>query len=40
MRAGDVVSVVTEQLGRNETIFLHLEGFDEECDDARASLPI
>jgi aminoglycoside N3'-acetyltransferase len=38
MRARDVVSVVTEQLGRNETIFLHPEGFDEECDDARASL--
>jgi aminoglycoside N3'-acetyltransferase len=40
MRARDVVLVVTEQLGRNETIFLHPEGFDEECDDARASLPI
>ena len=40
MRARDGVSVVTEQLGRNETIFLHPEGFDEECDDARASLPI
>ncbi|HEU4746275.1 MAG TPA: AAC(3) family N-acetyltransferase, partial [Anaerolineales bacterium] len=38
MRSRDVVSVVTEQLGRNETIFLHPEGFDEECDDARASL--
>lgn len=40
MRSRDVVSVVTEQLGRNETIFLHPEGFDEECDDARASLTI
>ena len=38
MRSRDVVSVVMEQLGRNKTIFLHPEGFDEECDDARASL--
>lgn len=38
MRSRDVVSVVMEHLGRNKTIFLHPEGFDEECDDARASL--
>jgi aminoglycoside 3-N-acetyltransferase len=38
MRSRAVVSVVTEHLGRNETIFLHPQGFDEECDDARASL--
>lgn len=38
MRSRDVVPVVTDQLQRNETIFLHPEGFDEECDDARASL--
>jgi aminoglycoside 3-N-acetyltransferase len=38
VRSRAVVSVVTEQLARNETIFLHPEGFDEECDDARASL--
>lgn len=33
-----IVSVVTEHLKRNETIFLHPQGFDEECDEARASL--
>lgn len=38
MRSRDVVAVVTDQLRRNETIFLHPEGFDEECDDARARL--
>lgn len=38
MRSRDVVLVVMEHLGRNETVFLHPEGFDEECDDARASL--
>jgi aminoglycoside 3-N-acetyltransferase len=38
MHSRDVVEVVTEHLGRNETIFLHPAGFDEECDDARASL--
>lgn len=40
MRARDTVSVVMDQLGRNETIFLHPQGFDEDCDDARASLTI
>lgn len=38
MRSRNIVSVVTEHLRRNETIFLHPQGFDEECDDARASL--
>ena len=38
VRSRDVVSAVTEHLKSNETIFLHPEGFDEECDDARASL--
>lgn len=38
MRSRDVVRVVTEHLVENETIFLHPEGLDEECDDARASL--
>jgi aminoglycoside 3-N-acetyltransferase len=38
MRSREVVSVVTGELKRNETIFLHPAGFDEECDDARASL--
>jgi aminoglycoside 3-N-acetyltransferase len=35
----DIVSVMTEQLKMKETIFLHPKGFDEECDDAWASLP-
>ena len=38
MRSRDIVSVVTEYLGKQETIFLHPPGFDEECNDARASL--
>lgn len=38
VRSRDVISVVTEHLSANETIFLHPAGFDEECDDARASL--
>lgn len=37
MDSGDIVPFVTEHLRGNETIFLHPEGFDEECDDARAS---
>lgn len=36
----DVVGVVTEHLRTNETTFLHPKGFDEECDDAWASLEI
>jgi len=38
MRSREVVSVVTAELKRNETMFLHPPGLDEECDDARASL--
>ena len=38
IRSRDIVSVVTEYLGKNETLFLHPPGFDEECDDARTSL--
>jgi aminoglycoside N3'-acetyltransferase len=38
MRSRDVVEVVTGHLEKNETIFLHPQGIDEECDDARASL--
>ena len=38
MRSREVVSVVTGELKRDETIFLHPAGFDEECDDARVSL--
>ena len=36
----DIVSVVTERLKMKETTFLHPQGFDEECDDAWASLPL
>lgn len=38
IRSHHIVSVVTEQLRINETTFLHPKGFDEECDDAWASL--
>ncbi len=38
IRSRDIVEVVTERLKENETTFLHPKGFDEECDDARASL--
>jgi aminoglycoside N3'-acetyltransferase len=37
-RSRDVVKVVTQQLQRDETIFLHPFGADEECDEARASM--
>lgn len=38
VRSRDLVKVVIEQLQRNETVFLHPVGVDEECDEARASL--
>lgn len=38
MRSRDIVNVVTSHLEKDETIFLHPQGIDEECDDARASL--
>lgn len=38
-RSGDIVAVVTAQLRSDETAFLHPFGVDEECDEARASLP-
>jgi aminoglycoside 3-N-acetyltransferase len=38
VRSRDIVEVVTERLRQDETTFLHLKGFDEECDDARKSL--
>ena len=34
----DIVNVVVAQLQRNETVFLHPFGVDEDCDEARASL--
>ena len=36
-RSRDIVAVVTERLGTDETTFLHPSGVDEECDEARAS---
>jgi len=39
MRSRDVVAVVVEQIRRDETVFLHPPGVDEECDEARASIP-
>jgi aminoglycoside 3-N-acetyltransferase len=38
IRSRDIVRVVVEQLQREETIFLHPIGIDEQCDEARASL--
>lgn len=38
MRSRDIVNVVTSHLEKDETIFLHPHGVDEECDDAWASL--
>ena len=34
----DIVKVVRDRLRTNETVFLHPQGFDEECDDAWRSL--
>lgn len=39
MRSRDLVEVVVERLRQDETTFLHPYGVDEECDEARASLP-
>ena len=38
-RPGDIVAVVTARLRADETAFLHPFGVDDECDEARASLP-
>ena len=38
-RSRDIVEVVIRQLGEDETTFLHPPGVDDECDEARASLP-
>ncbi len=40
VRSRAVVTVVTEHLRNNETLFLHALGIDEECDAARASLAL
>jgi aminoglycoside 3-N-acetyltransferase len=39
MQSRDIVDVVTGKLRDNETVFLHPYGIDEECDEARASIP-
>lgn len=38
IRSRDIVEVVVKQLKENEMIFLHPQGVDEECDEARSSL--
>jgi hypothetical protein len=38
IRSRDIVRVVVEQLQRDETVFLHPLGVDEQCDEARLSL--
>lgn len=38
MRSSDIVTIVTEQIRLNPTIFLHPFGVDDECDEARRSL--
>ena len=38
VQSRDIVAVVVEHLGENETTFLHPFGVDEECDEARSSL--
>ncbi|MFQ6029776.1 MAG: AAC(3) family N-acetyltransferase [Dehalococcoidia bacterium] len=37
-RSQDIVRVVTERLRTEETVFLHPQGFDQECDEAWRSL--
>ena len=37
-RSRDIVAVVSGQLRRDETVFLHPKGVDLECDEARDSL--
>ena len=39
IRSRDIVETVVERLRAEETIFLHPYGVDEECDEARASIP-
>ena len=37
-RSRDIVRVVMERLRANETVFLHQQGMDAECDEAREGL--
>ena len=39
-RSRDIVRVASDRLRADETIFLHPQGFDKECDDAWSSLKI
>jgi aminoglycoside 3-N-acetyltransferase len=39
MRSRDVVRIAVDHLRADETAFLHPFGVDQECDEARASLP-
>ena len=39
VRSRDIVETVVERLRAEETTFLHPYGVDEECDEARASIP-
>jgi aminoglycoside N3'-acetyltransferase len=39
MRSRDVVDAALSHLRQDETVFLHEPGVDEECDEARASIP-
>ena len=39
IRSRDIVEIVANHLRADETAFLHPYGVDEECDEARASLP-
>jgi aminoglycoside 3-N-acetyltransferase len=39
IRSRDIIKVVVDRLRKDETTFLHPAGVDEECDEARDSLP-
>ncbi len=39
IRSRDIVETAMERLRENETVFLHPRGVDEQCDEARNSLP-
>jgi aminoglycoside 3-N-acetyltransferase len=40
IRSRDIVDAALARLRSDETVFLHLPGVDEECDAARASIPV
>jgi aminoglycoside 3-N-acetyltransferase len=39
-RSRDIVNAALARLRADETVFLHLPGVDDECDAARASIPV